>query len=157
VLSRRLLGDALVNSLVKVPANREAIHNAFEIGTSLLYDIAIALITYGLVVVVAAWLAGNTRPAQAVRRALAPSLREHVGYVYGTGAVALLLVVIWGPFPSTRQLLPVIGFAVLIALGIHNLQSTAAVEFPEAQVGDTSRALREWFSSRRRHPPAAAG
>ncbi len=157
VLARRLLGDALVNSLVKVPANREAVHEAFQIGTSLLYDIAIAMITYGLVLVLAAWLAGSTRPAVAVRRALAPSLREHVGYVYGAGAVVLLLVVIWGPFPSTRQLLPVIGFAILIALGVRDLQRTTALEFPDAEVGDTSRALRGWVASRRRHPPAATG
>ena len=108
-------------------------------------------------IVVAAWLAGNTRPAGAIRRSLAPSLREHVGYVYGAGAIALLLVVIWGPFPSTRQFLPVLGFAILIALGIRNLQSTTAVEFPDAQVGDTTRALRAWWASGagiHRRPPA---
>jgi hypothetical protein len=155
VLARRLLGDALVESLVKVPANREAVHNAFEIGTNLLYDIAIAMITYGLVIVLAAWLAGHTRPAAAVRRALAPSLREHIGYVYGAGAVLLLLVVLWGPFPSTRQLFPVIGFAILIGLGIRDLQKKTAVEFPDAQVGDASHAIRAWLQARRGHAPAA--
>lgn len=157
VLSRRVLGNALVNSVVKNPANREAVHNAFQIGTTLLYDIAIALITYGIVIVLAAWLAGNTRPAGAIRRSLAPALREHVGYVYGTGAIVLLLVVIWGPFPSTRQFLPIVGFAILIALGIRNLQRTTAVEFPDAQVGDTTRALHAWWAARRGHPPPAAG
>ncbi len=155
VLSRRLLGDALVESLVKVPANREAIHNAFEIGTGLLYDIAIAMITYGLVLVAAAWLAGHTRPATSVRKALAPALREHVGYVYGAGAVALLLIVLWGPFPSTRQFFPVLGFAILIGLGVRDLQKKTATEFPNAQVGDTSHAIRAWIEARRGQTPAA--
>ena len=84
VLARRLLSNVVVNSLVKVPANKPAVHQVFAIGTSLLYDIAIAMITYGLVIVVAAWIAGHTRPAHALRRALAPSLREHVPYVYAT-------------------------------------------------------------------------
>jgi len=155
VLARRVLADALVESLVKVPANREAVHDAFQIGTNLLYDIAIAMITYGLVIVLAAWLAGHTRPATAIRRALAPSLREHVGYVYGAGAAALLLIVLWGPFPSTRQFLPVLGFAILIALGIRDLQKKTAAEFPDAQIGDTSASIRAWIEARRGHAPAA--
>ena len=118
VLARRLIGDAVVDSLVKVPSNKPAVHQAFTIGTSLLYDAAIALITYGAVIVVAAWIAGSTRPAFSLRRAIAPSLREHVQYVYAAAALALLLLVIWGPFPSTRQPLPVIGIAVVLVLGI---------------------------------------
>ena len=72
VLARRVLSNYVVNSLVKVPANKPAVQHAFAIGTSLLYDLAIAMITYGLVVVLAAWLAGHTRAARSVRRALAP-------------------------------------------------------------------------------------
>src|SRR5665213_1295995 len=149
VLARRLLSNFVVNSLVKIPANRPAVHQVFAIGTSLLYDIAIAMITYGLVVVVAAWIAGHTRPAHALRRALAPSLREHVQYVYATAALALLLVVIWGPFPSTREPLPILGFAILVALGIHALREMTALEFPDAQVGDTAHSIRGWYAARR--------
>ena len=80
------------------------------------------MITYGLVVVFAAWVAGNTRPGLALRRALAPSLREHVQYVFATAALLLLLVVIWGPFPSTREVIPVLGFAILLGLGVETLR-----------------------------------
>jgi hypothetical protein len=148
ILARRILDNAVVDSLVKVPADKEAARRAFTIGTTLLYDIAIALITYGLVIVVAAWIAGRTRPAQAVRRALAPSLREHLAYVYATAALALLLVVIWGPFPSTRQPIPVIGIAILLVLGIRALRRMAAHEFPDAKVGDTARSIRIWYAAR---------
>jgi hypothetical protein len=149
VLARRLLSNFVVNSLVKIPANRPAVHQVFAIGTSLLYDIAIAMITYGLIVVVAAWIAGHTRPAHALRRALAPSLREHAPYVFAAAGLALLLVVIWGPFPSTREPLPILGFAILLALGIHALRGMTAQEFPDAQVGDTAHSLRAWYASRR--------
>jgi hypothetical protein len=149
VLARRVLSNYVVNSLVKDPSNKPAVQHAFAIGTSLLYDIAIAMITYGLVVVLAAWLAGHTRSAAALRRALAPSLREHVEYVYAATALVLLLIVIWGPFPSTREVLPIIGFAILLALGIHALRGMTAREFPDAQSGDATRSIREWYAARR--------
>ncbi len=149
VLARRIIGDAVVNSLVKVPSDKPAVHQVFRIGTSLLYDSAIALITYGAVIVVAAWIAGSTRPALVLRRALAPSLREHANYVYAAAGLALLLLVIWGPFPSTRQPIPVIGIAVVLVLGIQALRRMTAREFPEAKLGDAARACRDWLVARR--------
>ena len=76
LLIRRIAGDAVVDGLVKVPSNKPAVHDVWNIATSLLYDLAVAMIVYGLVFVVAAWLAGPTRPAIAIRKALAPSLRD---------------------------------------------------------------------------------
>ncbi len=149
VLGRRLISNVLVNSLVKVPANRPAVHQVLAIGTTLLYDIAIAMVTYGAAIVIAAWIAGHTRPACALRRALAPSLREHTPYAYAAAGLALLLLVIWGPFPSTRQPLPIIGIAILLALGIQALRRMTMQEFPAAQVGDSMRSIRAWYSERR--------
>ncbi len=163
VLARRVLSNVVVNSLVKVPANKPAVHQALAIGTSLLYDIAIAMVTYGLALVIAAWIAGHTRPAQALRRALAPSLREHLTYVYAIVGLALLLVIIWGPFPSTREPLPIIGIAILLVVGVELLRRMTAREFPDAQVGDTMHSLRAWYAARRHagfgvgHSATAAG
>ena len=58
LLIRRIGGDAVVNGLVKVPSNKPAVHDVWNIGTSLLYNIAVAMIVYGIVIVAAAWLAG---------------------------------------------------------------------------------------------------
>jgi hypothetical protein len=149
VLVRRIAGDAVVDALVKVPSNKPAAHQAYTIGTSLLYDTAIALITYGAAVVIAAWILGPTRPALALRQALAPSLRQHAAYVYAAAGLVLLLVVLWGPFPSTRQPIPVIGIAVLVVLGTRTLRHMTAREFPAARGGDTVRAIRTWSSARR--------
>jgi len=149
VLTRNVAGEQLVNAVVREP-NRPAILEAWKISTTQLYDIAIALITYGLLVVLAAWLAGPTRPACAVRRALAPTLRDHVGRAYGAAALALLLVVLWGPFPSTREVLPILGLVLLLGLGVHALRASTGRQFPDAQAGETMHTLRERFT---RHGP----
>ncbi len=145
---RRIAGNELVNGLVKNPANKPAAHHAWAIGTTLLYDIAAALVVYGLVLVVAAWLGGRTRPAAALRRALAPTLRERPAAGYIAVYVGLLLVIFWGPTPATRQIAYIIGFIVLLAVGMHVLRSQTAREFPTAQHGDTMRSMRAWNERR---------
>jgi hypothetical protein len=61
----------------------------------------------------------------------------------------LLVVILWGPTPATRQLPYIIGFIVLLALGVTALRRQAAREFPEAEAGDIGRSAQEWYSSRR--------
>lgn len=148
LLDRRLAGNNIIDALVKNPDNRPAMHEVWTIATSLLYDIAVAMIVYGLVFVVAAWLAGETRPATALRRLLAPSLRERPAVAYGAVYAALLLLILWGPTPATRQLPYIIVFVVLLALGVHALRSQTIREFPEAQPGDIGRSAREWYARR---------
>ncbi|MGZ4173065.1 MAG: SHOCT domain-containing protein [Solirubrobacteraceae bacterium] len=155
LLARRVGGNYIVDALVKNPSNKPAGHDVWTIATTLLYDIAVAMVVYGLVLVVAAWIAGHTRPATALRRALAPTLRDRPVIVYLTAFVALLLVIVWGPTPATRQVIPLIGFAVLIVIGIEALRRKTAREFPDAQAGDTMNSIRAWYAERRH--PAHAG
>jgi hypothetical protein len=138
LLDRRLAGNDIVNALVKNPSNRPAAHQAWDIATTLLYDIAVAMVAYGLVFVVAAWLAGHTRPATALRRLLAPTLRERPATAYVAVYIALLLVILWGPTPATRQLPYIVGFIVLLALGVHALRRQTAVEFPDGTDAERS-------------------
>ena len=160
LLIRRYVGNHVVNSLVKVQSNRPAVHDIWTIGTTLLYDIAIAMIFYGIVLVICAWIGGPTRPATALRRALAPRLRDHPFQAYAGVAVIYALLLIWGPTPAFRQLIPLLIFAALFALGMFVLRRSTAREFPDAQAGDTMRALRGWWAARReppQQPVAAAG
>jgi hypothetical protein len=157
LLDRRLAGNDIVDALVKNPVNRPAAHQVWAISTTLLYDIAVAVVVYGLIFVVAAWLAGHTRPATALRRALAPTLRERPAAAYVAVYIVLLLVILWGPTPATRQLPYIIGFIVLLALGVHALRHQTAREFPDAQAGDTGRSARAWYAEQRpASAPAAA-
>src|SRR5437764_8918478 len=82
LLIRRVAGNAIVNGLVKVPSNKSAVHDVWNVATSLLLALSVALIAYGIVIVAAAWLAGPTRPATAIRKFIAPSLRDSPAAAY---------------------------------------------------------------------------
>ena len=71
-----LAGDALVGALADTDSSETVVEHVWTIITPLLTEAAGAGIAYGLVLVVGAWLAGSTRPAFAIRRTLAPYLRE---------------------------------------------------------------------------------
>jgi hypothetical protein len=77
-------------------------------------------------------------------------MREHPEATYAAAGVLLLLIVWWGPTPATRQIWPVLGFAVLFAIGVTFLRRQAAAEFPDAQRGEAMRVLRGTFD----HHPA---
>src|SRR4051812_44983984 len=77
LLVRRLGGEWIVDGLVRAESVKPAARASWDIGTGLLRAIALAFVIYGLLIVAAAWLAGPTRSAQWVRRALTPSLRDH--------------------------------------------------------------------------------
>jgi hypothetical protein len=130
LLIRRVGGNVIVNGLVKVPSNKPAVHQVWDIGTSLLFALAVALIVYGIVIVAAAWLAGPTRPATAVRKFLAPSLRESPAVAYSVVGGVLLLLVAWGPTPAFRNVWWILVFAVLLAFGVTMLRRETALEFP---------------------------
>jgi hypothetical protein len=149
LLVRRVAGDRVVDALVSSETVKPAAESAWTIGTTLLYDIAIAMFAYGVVFVVAAWLAGATRPAIGLRRQLAPALRFHLGSVYGAVAIAFLLLLAWGPTPATRKPLGIIAFALLIVLGIELLRRLIAREHPNIQPGESGARLRAWFASAR--------
>jgi len=154
LFARRLAGNYLVSHLVANESNRPAMHDVWNIGTSLLYDIAAAILVYGIVVVAAAWLAGQTRTAMTGRLWLAPRLRDRTSTVYAVMGVAFLLLLIWGPTPAFRQAIPILLIAALLILGVEVLRRQTAAEFPHAQPGDASRSVQAWRAARR---PAAAG
>lgn len=148
LLTRRVLGNYIIDTLVKNPSNKTAVHDVWTIGTTMLYDIAVALLIFGLILVAAAWLAGHTRPATALRHAMAPALRDRPAVAYTTVYAGLLLLILWGPTPATRQLAYIVAFAVLLGLGVHSLRRQTAGEFPDARPGEAMSALRGWYAER---------
>jgi hypothetical protein len=127
LLGRGLAGTALVDALGTSDAVRPAAHTTWTIATSLLAEIAGAVVLYGVVVVLAAWLAGPTRWALTVRGAVAPYLAE-ARLAYGAVAVVGLLVLAWGPTPATRHAVPMLALAALLALGVTVLRRQTARE-----------------------------
>lgn len=130
LVARRLIGDAIVDALVHVEANKPPVHHIWLIETQIWGDIGIALFVYGLLVVIAGWLGGPMRPAVAIRRFLAPTFRDRPIVVYGVAAFALLIVIAWGPTNATRQLIGIAVLAGLLGLGIEAWRRQTLREFP---------------------------
>ena len=143
LLIRRIGGNQVVNGLVKIPSNKPAVHDVWNIATSLLVGIAIALIVFGIVIIVCAWLAGPTRPATALRKIMAPGLRDRPAVAYLFVAGVLLLLVVWGPAPALRNPWWILLFVLLLALGVTMLRRETAAEFPGIEHGQALRDYRE--------------
>jgi hypothetical protein len=127
---RRFIGGAVVDSLVKTQANKHPVSVIWAIETSVLRDIAIILVAYGALVLLATVLAGPNRPAVAVRRWLAPSFRDHPIVVWATAAAVFLILLAWGPTAGDRRLLGVAILAVTTAIAVEALRRQTLREFP---------------------------
>jgi hypothetical protein len=128
---RRFLGGAIVDSLVKTEANKQPVRVIWSLETSVLRDIAIILVVYGALVLLATVLAGPNRPAVAVRRWLAPSFRHHPIVVWAAALFVFLILIAWGPAAGNRQLLGVVILAATTAVAIEALRRQTLREFSE--------------------------
>jgi hypothetical protein len=138
-IMRRFLGGVIVDSLVKVEANKRPVSVIWAIETSVMRDIAVILVVYGALVLLATVLAGPNRPAIAIRRWLAPSFRHHPIIVWATAAAVFLILLAVGPTAGNRQLLGVALLAATTAIAIEALRRQTLREFPEdppAAVGE---------------------
>jgi hypothetical protein len=126
---RRVAGNMLVDSLSSGNIQQPA-RNVWLIASSLLSDLAWAFVGYGLLVALAAVLAGPTRPALWVRRHLAPTFRDHVGLVYTAVGILYLLLVLWAPTRLQTTWYWVIVFAALIGVGVEIFRRQTIKEFP---------------------------
>jgi MFS family permease len=130
---RRFLGGAIVDSLVKTAANKHPVSVIWAIETSVLRDIAIILVVYGALVLLATVLAGPNRLAVALRRSLAPSFRDHPIVVWVAALFLFLILLAVGPTAGNRQLLGVVLLAATTAIAIEALRRQTLREFPENQ------------------------
>jgi hypothetical protein len=128
---RHFLGGVIVDSLVKTAANRHPVSVIWGIETSVLRDIAIILVVYGALVLLATALAGQNRPAVAFRRWLAPSFRHHPIVVWAAALALFLILLAWGPTTGDRRLLGVALLAATTAIAIEALRRQTLREFPE--------------------------
>jgi hypothetical protein len=135
IILQRLLGNAIVESIVKVDANKPAGHEIWGIVTSELSDIGRALVVYGLVAIVGSILAGPSRVGVTVRRWLAPGFRRNVVAVYAVVVAILLILVAWAPLARDRQLIGTLVLFALILWGVELLRRQSVREFPATTGG----------------------
>jgi hypothetical protein len=143
LLSTRRLTGSYVTSMVSDPTLEPVVRVAYAVGSRLLRTIAIVVLTWGLVLVVGAVVAGPTRAAVWVRRTLAPVLNLEPQWVFGGAAALYVLLLLWAPFAAFQTALSSIGLAVVAAVGIWLLRRRTLVEFPDADLGEHAHAGRE--------------
>jgi hypothetical protein len=129
---RALLQPAVVNSLVKVDANKPAGNAVVSIATSMLTEIAGAFVFVGVPLILAGWFAGPAQWAVRARRAIAPFLREQPVLTFVIVTIVMALLFIWGPIPAFHRLAGIIVFLALALVGTELLRRQTAAEFPDA-------------------------
>jgi hypothetical protein len=129
LLLRKIGEGAVTDALAGTNAVKPAVEAAWDIGTSLLVTVAVSAISFGILVVIAAWIAGPTRIARSLREEAAPHLRE-TGTTYGAVALVFLALVLWAPVVAFQKPIGMILLAVLMVLGTEALRRQTAAEFP---------------------------
>ena len=152
---RHFGGSAVTGALASSDSVKPAVDAVWNIGTSLLVTVAVSAITFGILVVIAAWLAGPTRPASSLRREAAPYLRERPGATYAAVALIFLALILWAPVVAFHKLIGLILLAVLMVLGTEALRRQAATEFPGADFGGLGDRMRASVPGRSSAGPQA--
>jgi Short C-terminal domain len=143
----------IVDSLAKTEDAHVPAEHAWEISTSLLHSIASSVIVFGVLFVVASFLASPANAAVSIRQALAPTLRDRPAIVWSAFAtIALLAVIIWPP-DGSRQVVLTLLLIALAGAGLEALSRKAQHEFPQAERGDWLLGMRQRASQ----ASAAAG
>jgi hypothetical protein len=139
LLARRLIGSE-VDSLASSETVEPAIRSVWDILSDGLRQRALFVLVIGLAFVGGGWLAGPGRGAVAVRRFLAPYLRDHPVVVYSVVAVLFLLWLAFGPgINNLGQVFVIVLLAVLAVVGIEVLRRQTAREFPPRPSGSPPR------------------
>ena len=131
LLTRRLIGHALVDSVASSETVRPAVQSVWDIVSEGLRQRALFVLVIGLAFVGAGLLAGPGRHSLAVRRFLAPYLRDQPVVVYTAVAVLFLLWLAFIPgINNIGQVFVIVALAVLAVVGIEALRRQTAEEFP---------------------------
>jgi hypothetical protein len=157
LLLRQFAGTAVTDALAGDEAVKPAVEAAWDIGTSLLVTVAVSAIAFGILVVIAAWIAGPTRIATSLREGAAPYLRERRGTTYAVVALVFLILILWAPVVAFHKPIGLILLAALMVSGTEALRRQTGVEFPDAKFGGFEERLRAAAPRRavaQRHSPA---
>jgi hypothetical protein len=149
LIARSAGGSAVTDALSKVATADTAVLNTWDIGTSLLEDTGQSIVIYGVVAVLAAWLAGPSSIATSIRFALAPYLRQP-RIAYSALAVILVLLFWWNPVVATDRLVPSLVLVVVLAIGVEALRRQIIREFPDRVVTGTPEGVAQALAGRMR-------
>jgi hypothetical protein len=126
---RRFAGNYAVDALSTNTVDKGAVRVVWAVETQLLRNVGINVLIYGTAVMLAAWIAGPSRPARWVRRVSAPTAREHPWVIYAVLALLLLLLLFTGPTDGQR-VYPLLVVFVFAFAGLEVLRRQTVREFP---------------------------
>ncbi len=133
LLVRHIIGNGVIDSVASSDAVKPAITGVWNIISASLRERALFVLVIGLGFIGAGLLAGPGRHEVAVRRFLAPYLRERPVVVYAVLAfIFLLWLTLLPTINNIGQVLIVLVLAGLAVLGIEILRRQTAREFPDA-------------------------
>jgi hypothetical protein len=136
LLATRLIGHAVVDSEAVSETVKPAISSVWDILAAGLRERARFILVIGLAFVGGGILAGPGPRATAVRRFLAPSLRDQPVAVYAVIAALFLLWLAFIPgINDLGQVLAIVALAVLAIVGVEILRRQTAREFPPGSDG----------------------
>ena len=131
LLVRRVIGNGVIDSVASSDAVKPAITSTWNIISASLRERALFVLVIGLGFIGGGLLAGPGRHEVAVRRFLAPYLREQPVVVYAVLAFFFLLWLTLLPtINNFGQVLVVLALAALAVVGVEILRRQTAREFP---------------------------
>jgi hypothetical protein len=114
---RGFAGTYVVTGLSETTSVEPAVESVWTIGTSMLTTIATSAIVFGLLVALAAILAGPSRGATAIRDHVAPFARRSPAGFWGASLLIFIALIAWAPVAAFHKPLGVLVFALLFAAG----------------------------------------
>ncbi|MFM9022542.1 MAG: SHOCT domain-containing protein [Solirubrobacterales bacterium] len=133
IIIRDSAGSQIVNSLVTDTSIKPAATSAWNITSSLLGDLAVQSIVLGVIFAIAGFIGSQAKAAVAFRRRLAPMFNERPEIAFLTTGILLLLFLLWGPIPATRNWWAILIFIALTVLGTWGLWKQSSGESPDAR------------------------
>ncbi len=131
LIVRRFAGNYLVDALTGNPDAKRPVSAAWAIGTELLRNVGFNILIFGILITLAAWIAGPSRPAVALRRVSAPTMRNHPVVLFGLVTLIFLILLVTGPTDGDRVYPLIVLFAVAL-VGAEILRRQTDREFPAA-------------------------
>lgn len=132
-IARDVAGQQIVDGLVTDNSIKPAVTDAWNIGSSLLGDLAVQSIVLGVIFIIAGFLGSHAKAARSLREKLAPMFNQRPEVAFIVVGILLLLFLIWGPIPAARNWWAILIFIALAMLGTWGLWKQTAGEYPDAQ------------------------
>jgi hypothetical protein len=128
---RRLAGDAVVDSLAN-PGGEPAARQVWALSTTIMQQLGVGLIVLGLVGLLWALLAGDTRLGVRARGFLGPVLRERPAWAFGAVLLVFVLLLLWSPIGGPRGIVGTLFILLAAVAGTEALRRQALAAGPPA-------------------------